>query len=48
MPFEVKTNIVYQLSCENCDSDYIGETEEKVSERVIQPVATVRNKNKYL
>lgn len=45
LPLEAKTNVVYQLCCENCNNVYIGETKKKVCERVNQHVAAVRNKN---
>ena len=41
-----KTNVVYQLSCDNCQNTYIGETRKLLSERVNQHAAAVNNKNK--
>ena len=40
-----KTNVVFQLSCENCDNVYVGKTEKKVHERVNQHFTAVIIKN---
>ena len=44
LPINAKTNVVYQLNCDNCNKVYIGETRKKVKERVNQHNAAVRNK----
>ena len=48
IPLNSKSNVVYQLNCNNCNDVYIGETKKKkkqLKERTNQHIDAVRKKN---
>ena len=46
IPLNSKSNVVYQLNCNECNNVYIGETKKKqLKERTNQHIDAVRNKS---
>ena len=47
LPKDQKSKIIYQFTCNRCDSEYIGKTERRLAERIKEHIPTaIRSKNK--
>ena len=46
IPLNSKSNVVYQLNCNECNNVYIGETKKQLKERTNQHIDAVRKKSK--